>query len=564
MPQSPFKLLEPYSAKDKNAFFGRDAEIFALYNLLQQTRLVLVYGASGTGKTSLIHAGLPKVFKLTDWFRLTIRRRDNINLSLRSELAKHIDNNTPTIDLPQTINAVFESRWIPIYLVFDQFEEIFTLGNAEERRQFFTDLQTILNQNLPCKIILSMREEYIGHLYEYEPLVPTLFEHRFRVEPMKDETVRSVVTSMCDNYDIVLENRTVTVQQILEQVKEGKQAAYLPYLQIYLHYLYEKADTLLGKPLFTEGVIREVGKLGNVLKRFINSKIEEAQQFFQAQKLIVPMDFAAKLLDEFATDEGTKRSRKADELAKVLNTEGGIIKQALGYFDEKAKLLRADEDDVERYEPVHDVVAKQIHELRSAEDKEFKAFTRQLQNDHDRWAAEGKPSTRLLAASDLAKVDIYRERLERREEYVQEWRNYADESRQEMGRKKRSEQRRLLIISGIAVVAVVASIFAFIANEQAQTAKKEALAQKDAANKAQKDAELQKDFAENNLKLYKATEFKTQISDAQTFMKSGDIKYAQYARDSAKLILNRYFEKNDNFIKDLNNLDNLISKFKKK
>lgn len=547
MSKSPFKLLEPYSAKDKNSFFGRDAEIFALYNLLQKTRLVLVYGASGTGKTSLIHAGLPKVFKLTDWFRLSIRRRDNINKSLQSELAKHIDNNTPTTDLPKAINAVFESRWIPVYLVFDQFEEIFTLGDAEERRAFFTNLQTILNQNLPCKVILSMREEYIGHLYEYEPLVPTLFEQRFRVEPMKDETVRSVVSLMCDNYDITLENGTTTVKQILEQVKEGKQAVHLPYLQIYLHYLYEKAEKMLGKPLFTEGVIREVGKLGNVLKTFINTKIEEAQQFFQAQKLNVPSDFAAKLLDEFATDEGTKRSRKADELAKALNTEGGIVKQALAYFDAKAKLLRADEDDVERYEPVHDVVAKQIHELRSAEDKEFKAFARQLQNDYDRWTAEGKLATRLLATSDLAKVDIYRERLERREEFVQQWRNYADESRQEMKRKKRAEQRRLLIISSIAVVAVVASIFAFIANGKAQ----KALA---VADSAKKEALLQKDTAIKNLRLYKENEFKTQISDAETFIKSGDRAYAKHARDSADFILKTYFTERTDLIHDLENL----------
>lgn len=77
--RSPFKLFEPYSSNDKNIFFGRDAEIYALYSLLQQTRLVVIYGASGTGKTSLINAGLPKVFKTTDWYRVSIRRKDNIN-----------------------------------------------------------------------------------------------------------------------------------------------------------------------------------------------------------------------------------------------------------------------------------------------------------------------------------------------------------------------------------------------------------------------------------------------------------------------------------------------------
>ena len=479
--QSPFKLFEPYTPSDKNIFFGRDAEIYALYSLLQQTRLVVIYGASGTGKTSLINAGLPKVFKTTDWYRVSIRRKDNINETMRHELAR-LTEQTQVTDLGEAINELHEIRWIPIYLVFDQFEEIFTLGIHEERLQFFTDIQKLLEKPLPCKIILSMREEYIGHLYEYEPILPTLFDKRFRVEPMKDATVRDVIVQMCDAGDVTLEHGKDTAAQILQQVKEGKQAAHLPYLQVYLHYLYEKATSDVGtqnpklnpqNPIFTEGVVNAVGKLGNVLKRFIESQLEAAQTYFAT--LGLPNDFAARMLDEFATDEGTKQSRKALELSKALNTEGGKVRTALNYFSE-GKLLRADEDDVERYEPVHDVVAKQIHELRSAEDKEFKAFARQLQLAHEAWVRDGKPTQRLLNELDLSKVAIYNERLKRLPNYKETLAELITKSREQVKYLQRRERTRRQILMGITVAALIglgiAVWFYFKAQESETTAVK--------------------------------------------------------------------------------------------
>jgi hypothetical protein len=492
MAQSPFKLFEPYGSNDKNIFFGRDSEIYALYNLLQQTRLVLIYGASGTGKTSLINAGLPKVFKTTDWYRVSIRRKDNINDTIRQELARLTEQTTIT-DLSEVLNELHEIRWIPIYLVFDQFEEIFTLGTHEERQQFFTDMQKLLEKPLPCKIILSMREEYIGYLYEYEPVLPTLFDKRFRVEPMKDATVKEVISQMCAAGDVELAEGTKTADQILQQVKEGKQAAHLPYLQVYLHYLYENAVKTLGKPIFTEGVVKAVGQLGNVLKRFIESQLEAAQTFFAT--LGLPNDFAARMLDEFATDEGTKQSRKATELSKALNTEGSKVKAALHYFSE-GKLLRADEDDVERYEPVHDVVAKQIHELRSAEDKEYKAFARQLQLAHEAWLRDGKPTQRLLNELDLSKVAIYEDRLKRlpNADILTE---LIDKSRQQVADLQKRERQRRNILLGITIAALLGLGIAVFQYFVAVESKKEALAnlkkaedREDARLKAEAKTEL--------------------------------------------------------------------------
>lgn len=538
MPQSPFKLLEPYGPRDKDVFFGRDAEIYALYSLLQQTRLALVYGSSGTGKTSLIQAGLPKVFKLTDWYQLSVRRRNNINASLRMELARALGSTAPVTNLADAIQDAYESRWIPVYLVFDQFEELFTLGSYDEQVAFFTDLQHILRANLPCKVILSMREEYIGHLYEFEPLVPSLFDKRFRVEPMKDKTVRSVVVRMCDKYGIELEHKEETPGQILEQVKVGKQAVHLPYLQIYLHYLYEHAMATLQRPRFTRAGTEAIGQLGNVLKRFIETKIADAQTYLRSEG--APPDFAQRLLDEFATDEGTKQSHKSTELARHLQADAALVQKALLYFSDTAKLLRADEDDIERYEPVHDVVAKQIHELRSAEDKEFKAFTRQIQNDYERWRAENNDIGRLMTVNDLAKVDIYRERLEKRDEYREAWKIYIDESRNYRESVRRRDRRRLLVVTVIAVVAVIASILAFIASKIAQDARTE--------------AEDQRNKAIENLILYKKEELGRLLIDADTYIKSDDYEYARAALNEADKIRMEYFQNETGFKEEMERL----------
>ena len=82
----PFKFLDSYTQSDTDMFFGRDEEILALYEMVFQNNILLVYGASGTGKTSLIQCGLAGRFKSYDWLALMIRRGTNINASLEKAL----------------------------------------------------------------------------------------------------------------------------------------------------------------------------------------------------------------------------------------------------------------------------------------------------------------------------------------------------------------------------------------------------------------------------------------------------------------------------------------------
>ena len=86
--KSPFKFLDSYTKEDHDIFFGRDREIEEMYQKVFESRMLLVYGISGTGKTSLINCGLANKFEDSDWLPVSVRRGRNVVESLERELKK--------------------------------------------------------------------------------------------------------------------------------------------------------------------------------------------------------------------------------------------------------------------------------------------------------------------------------------------------------------------------------------------------------------------------------------------------------------------------------------------
>src|SRR6187551_3847499 len=86
MASTPFKFLDSYTSDDREIFFGREKEVDELYFKILESNLLLVYGGSGTGKTSLIQCGLATKFEETDWMPIFIRRGDDINSSIKKTL----------------------------------------------------------------------------------------------------------------------------------------------------------------------------------------------------------------------------------------------------------------------------------------------------------------------------------------------------------------------------------------------------------------------------------------------------------------------------------------------
>ena len=176
---SPFKFLDAFQREDVDLYFGREREVEDLYGLTFDTNLIVFFGASGTGKTSLVQCGLANKFPPARWQEFYIRRDGDINVSLLSRINELLEKagGSPADDPMQALKHLNALTYTPAYLIFDQFEELFILQpDDEEKRAFFAFLQRFLDTPPAAKAILVMREEFIAHLWDWEHLTPSLFD----------------------------------------------------------------------------------------------------------------------------------------------------------------------------------------------------------------------------------------------------------------------------------------------------------------------------------------------------------------------------------------------------
>lgn len=341
MTQSPFKFLDAYQKEDKDIFFGREKETEILYNQVFKSNLFLLYGASGTGKTSLINCGLANKFSETDWYSMSIRRRDNLNLSLFNTIqlnaVTRIEKNTP---IRQALYSLYLDHYLPIYLIFDQFEELFILGSQSEQQEFFEQLSEILQAGLQCKIILSLREEYLAYLSDYEKLVPSLFDHRFRIERMNLGTIAEVIVNTTRSFEIQIRKHDSTVEKIIEQLRNQRQGIDLTHLQVYLDRLFREATKREGEQanqteiVFDPELIDQVGKVENVLGEFLEEQLAEID--FELGKEGV----ALAVLFVFVSDDGTNQYINQEYLTKYLLETKSITKEEVDFCLKKFEAKR--------------------------------------------------------------------------------------------------------------------------------------------------------------------------------------------------------------------------------
>ena len=152
------KFLDHYTKTHRDIFFGRGQEIETFTEKLQASKLTLLYGLSGTGKTSLIECGVANEFSEYDWLDVYIRRKFNIIDSLRETIINRSNNIIkPTDSISQAIGCLYNDYFRPVYLIFDQLEELFISGDDNEINNFGDVLAEILNANVPVGLLLCSR-----------------------------------------------------------------------------------------------------------------------------------------------------------------------------------------------------------------------------------------------------------------------------------------------------------------------------------------------------------------------------------------------------------------------
>jgi WD40 repeat protein len=498
---SPFKFLNAYDKEDRDIFFGRAGEIELLYETTFKTDLMLVYGQSGTGKTSLIQCGLANRFRDTDWFDLRIRRWGDINESLYRKIREKAQ--TPIDDgasVSEAIQSLYLDYLKPVYLIFDQFEELFILGGKEEQREFFKTMGQLLDLSggaghtrVSCKIIFVMREEYIAWLYDFERAVPRLFEHRIRVEPMNLSNVEAVIRGSAEAFGIGMEEADTTVQQIILNNKDRKGTIHLPYLQVYLDRLFHEAEVSEEPVVFTPDLVSRVGQIENAMAVFLAEQTVRIQDRLREEFPEAPEKVVWQVLDQFVTLDGTNSPMSKENLYSRLHQPQEVIDYILGQL-EKSRILHVSEQD-RTYEIAHDALAVCIDDKRTAEEKIFLKVEKLAQ---DRFSSY-KATESLLTEGELDYISPHEDKLKERLDTTVF--SFVEKSKRVVARHR---TRLLLITITLAVIFAALAVVAGLKWRQADREKKAANAswhEAKALSVAHENPTLALRFAEKALKI---------------------------------------------------------------
>lgn len=213
---NPYKGLQSYESADATLFFGRQKATEALLKKVKNNPLVIIAGASGTGKSSLVKAGLLPALRreVVNGHRIAIIRPGKNPLSSLAQ-AKQFD-----------------------MLIVDQWEELITQAqDVKEAEQFFTHIRKLLDSGK--RIVVTVRADFEAQT-RHEILDPFWTQGRFVVPPFSSEEYHDIIVQPAKRVACLFEDRELVLE--IEQ-EVAQQPGPLPLLSFMLSELFEKAKT---------------------------------------------------------------------------------------------------------------------------------------------------------------------------------------------------------------------------------------------------------------------------------------------------------------------------------
>ncbi len=224
----PWPGPDSFRPEDAAFFRGRDSEIKQLLQLIRRAPSIVLFGASGLGKTSLINAGIVPRLPSADYFAVPIRisymsGAPSVSEQIQLEIARACGGRrVPALRSHQTVWEFLHLRNEAIegaqpVLIFDQFEELFTIGaGTHHASELVEELKALIEgappqsvrdrlerspeeartfsfQRKDHRIVLSIREDLLYGLESLRAQLPSIIHHRYRIGPLGGAMALDVV-----------------------------------------------------------------------------------------------------------------------------------------------------------------------------------------------------------------------------------------------------------------------------------------------------------------------------------------------------------------------------------
>ncbi|MBD2479662.1 WD40 repeat domain-containing protein [Anabaena sp. FACHB-83] len=463
----PYRGLFHFGPNDADVFFGREIFIEELYTATKTQNFIPVLGASGSGKSSVVLAGLvPKLQTAGHWqfthFRpgadpfhalavaLVPLYTSNLDatdqIAQARKLAGYLqDGSMPISDVFAKIRQNHPNE--RVLLIADQFEEIYTLCHHQETRHKFLDcllasLETFTSLSASATVwVTTMRADFLGNALSYRPFADVLQNADLKLGPMNREELTQVIEKPAEKLGVTFASGLV--ERILEDVEN--QPGNLPLLEFALTELWNKRT---GK-LLTHKIYEEIGQVEGALARHADEKYGNLTE---AQKEKVRRIF----IQLVRPGEGTEDTRRVAMKAELGEQSWDLVKQLA---DARLVVTNRNATNQETVEVVHEALIRNWGELREwmNKDRVFRAWQERLRSAKVQWEATQQDSGSLLRGAALAEAE---ERLKERPEDLIDEREFIEQSIAESNRLKQVEaarrKREIRTAWGIAAGSLVA------------------------------------------------------------------------------------------------------------
>lgn len=489
--RNPYRGLEKFTENDHEFFFGRARAIADLHTMIHamldvpvsaaNPALLTVIGASGSGKSSLVRAGLLPTLKAdtasAPWImRVMVPGAQPVD-ALADLLMPLLKQNLRDIleelrrdekGLHYLLRQLLAERDEAVYccVVIDQFEEIFTLCTNEQERRAFIDMLTFAATQAHARnlFMITMRADFYQHAAQYQQLAQLLPVHQLLVAPLTRLELREAILLPAERVGLDLE-KEVALALIQDA---GNEPGALPLLQ---HALLELFNRRSADHTLTLKAYQDIEGVHGALARRANAIFDG---FSELEQQIARNIFLRLTTSGEDASDIRRRIRRTE--AYPLGIDAELVDTVLYKLaDKNARLIVLDETSVEI---THEILIQHWDTLRGwlDADRTYLRIHRQITEAAAEWAAHSQHDDYLSVGVRLAEIRAWMRHGSA--SLTAQEHAFVDASiavdRRELDRTRataRSLLNRLVlaVVFGIVTVAaaLAACIFAFMAQRNA-------------------------------------------------------------------------------------------------